>query len=1288
MGSVPADLRMAASLGGEMGGRILSYDWPGHPLGDPAEWSAAVRTTVATALACRFPTVLWLGDQLRLIYNDGYIPMLGDKHPSALGCAGADVWWDIWDVIGPLLDGVVTTGKATWSDDLKLMTVNDGRRRERYFTFTYSPIIGAGGAVEGVFCAVAETTEQVLSERRLRTLSTLAAALMDAQSVETALDTAIDVCARHPADLPFAAVYASDEADRPGRLRRATPGATAVMPQLLASFTDRGSVEADGLRLVPGLPAVLPSLAARLGTDCPEQALVITLSGMADAVTDGSSTAALVLGLSRYTPLDDQYRGFCRLVADQVSATMANATAYQGERRRAESLAQLDQAKTTFLANVSHEFRTPLTLMLGPLDDALASLSGDDALADRLRIVQRNGRRLLRLVNELLDFSRIEAGQSQPQLAVVDLGALTAGIASSFAEVCRIAGIELVLDCRAAWAEADAAMWETIVLNLISNAFKYTLTGSITVTVAPGRDGGATITVSDTGTGIAAEHLPRLFDRFYRPAGTGGRTAEGSGIGLALVRSLAEMHHGTIDVDSTPGQGTTVRVSLPGTHAGPSASADASIVRSPKGNDYADEALGWLGARSTAERALSSRQLVLVADDNADMRRHLATVLGSRWDVVEAGDGRQALGLARRCQPDLLITDVMMPELDGFGLIAAIRADAGLASLPVIMLSARAGPEAVGDGLAAGADNYLVKPFTSADLISHVAARLEAAARDRSPSPGDEASQRERALASLTADMGAAESVSQALELLLKSPVCSLRATAVTVGLLDETGSKLRITYAGDLTSDVTDRYYLVSLSSPVLLAETARTDQRMVIPDTAALDARFLAEATDKARVIRASILEPLHADDGAVLGAMGVGWPGPREISPADTELTRRVAAILARAVARISVAEREHQIAMSLQERLLGLGVISPVAAVSAAYQPAGEVMRVGGDWYTATPLGPARIGISAGDVVGHGLPAATVMSQLRSALGAAALATSDPAAVIDLLDRYAQTLDDAAFATVAYAIVDTTEGTVSYACAGHPYPLVVGPEGTVTWLQDGRRPPLAVRSFAPGLDAPTGSADLPPGSLLLLYTDGLIERRSEPLDDGFARLTTAAAGCARLPAGQACSALISQMTPGQGYEDDVAIIAVRPAGTTATSHVDAMPASFSELRPARDRMRGWLAHLGTSRATTHDVLLGTGEALSNAMEHGSDLDPGHTVSVEAFAAGEEISVTVTDSGRWLKDSTASRADNRGRGLKLIHGLAEHSQTARTILGTQVTMTYRLGPDGPIRKGQHAR
>jgi CheY-like chemotaxis protein/anti-sigma regulatory factor (Ser/Thr protein kinase) len=618
----------------------------------------------------------------------------------------------------------------------------------------------------------------------------------------------------------------------------------------------------------------------------------------------------------------------------------------------------------------------------------------------------------------------------------------------------------------------------------------------------------------------------------------------------------------------------------------------------------------------------------------------------------------------------------MMPELDGFGLIAAIRADADLASLPVIMLSARAGPEAVGSGLAAGADNYLGKPFSSAVLIGKVAARLEAAERDRSRPPEEGVSQRVRALANLSAEMGGARSVNAALDVLLRSPICSLRATSAAVGLLDETGDKLRITFAGDLPREVIDRYHLVSTDSPMPLAKTARTDQRMLVSDTAVVDAHFLPDAAELASALRAIIVEPLHADGGTVLGAMGLGWPNPREISPAEIAQTMQVAAILARAVARISVAEREHEIAMSLQERLLGLGVTSPAAAVSASYQPAGEVMRVGGDWYTATPLGAARIGISAGDVVGHGLPAATVMSQLRSALGAAALATSDPAAVIDLLDSYAQTLDDATFATVAYAIVDTAAGTVSYACAGHPYPLVVGPEGTVTWLKDGRRPPLAVRSCKPRLDAPTGRAGLPLGSLLLLYTDGLIERRSEPLEDGFARLAAAAGGCAKLPANQACAHLLNQMSPAQGYADDVVIIAVRPAGTTAASHVDAMPASLSELRPARNRMRGWLAHLGTSRETTHDVLLGTGEALSNAIEHGSDLDPHRTVSVEAFAAGDEISVTVSDSGRWLKDSAASRDTQRGHGLKLIHGLAADSRTDRSILGTQVTMTYCLG------------
>jgi anti-sigma regulatory factor (Ser/Thr protein kinase) len=343
------------------------------------------------------------------------------------------------------------------------------------------------------------------------------------------------------------------------------------------------------------------------------------------------------------------------------------------------------------------------------------------------------------------------------------------------------------------------------------------------------------------------------------------------------------------------------------------------------------------------------------------------------------------------------------------------------------------------------------------------------------------------------------------------------------------------------------------------------------------------------------------------------------------------------------------------------------------VAAAYQPAVEAMRVGGDWYTVTPLGPARVGVSAGDVAGHGLDAAAVMSQLRSALSAAALTSGDPAAVLGLLDRYARGLPGGAFATAAYAVIDTAAGTMDYTCAGHPYPLIVTADGGIRYLDGSRRAPLAATSS--GGIVPAERAPLPPGSLLLLYTDGLIERRGESLDAGFAQLAQAAAGCARLPASAACATLLDQMAGPDGYGDDVAIVAVRPAGTTLRSHVDALPAAFTEMAGARGRLRNWLDPLA-DRAQADRIVLAAGEALANAIEHGSGCDPDRIVSIEAFAGEDTITVTVSDSGRWAKDSAASRSAGRGRGLTLIYGLAGNVQTVRGALGTRVTITCRAG------------
>ncbi len=1284
---VPLDLAAAARLGGEMGERLIAFDWSSHRLGPLASWPLELRTVVATSLVSRFPIVLFVGDDLSLIYNDGYIPMLGEKHPGALGTAGSEVWWEIWEVVGPMLEGVVRTGVATWSDDLMLMLVSSGRPEERYFTFTYSPIIAEHGEISGVFCAVRETTERVLGERRLLTLNALAANVMDKRVADDVVTAAVEVCAAHDADLPFVAVYLREGDSTQAMLRGATPLVASQFSKQAVSASVWGFPErfAAGAHVVEDLGEPLRSLISALDRVPPQRvALLPLIDG-----PGGRPSGLVVLGLNAHRPLDRQYEGFCRLLADQLSAGLANARSHELEHRRAESLAELDRARTAFLTNVSHEFRTPLALMVGPLEDALEQGRGDPELTERLETVHRNSNRLLRLVNSLLDFARIEAGGSAPKLELVDVGALTSQIASSFSEVCERAGLELILNCEPAMGEVDPDMWETIVLNLVSNAFKFTLDGSITVAVSSEQSGDIEVSVADTGTGIAEADLQRLFERFYRPERAAGRSAEGSGVGLALVRNLVELQRGHIQLESEFGRGTRVSIRLPGRPV-EITSAARTTKPDPRGpavaNPYVVEALQWLVDEPVdAPLDPPSRPLILIADDNADMRRHLERILRPRWNTVCVTNGEAALEFIRAERPDLLVTDVMMPMLDGFGLAATIRADEELAALPVIMLSARAGAESSAEGFAAGADDYLVKPFGSQDLLNRVAARLEVATRARQAAERHElGEQRMAALAELSSELARATSVSEALAALLKLPMASLGATAASVGMLEQAGDLIRLTYAGELPGEFLDldRDDVISRDAPVPIAEVIRTGRPMVIGDIAQLDPRYQAVAGDAARANRGSVLEPLRASDTRVIGALSLSWASPPALEQAEIEFVEQVAGIMVQAVERIAINEREHRIATELQERLLDLQVRSTAAVVSATYEPAGELLRVGGDWYTATTLDDRdRLGVSVGDVVGHGLAGATTMSQLRSALGAAALTSLDPCAVIDLLGDYAGRVPGAAGSTVAYAVVDARNETVSYSCAGHPYPLVIRPDGTVSYLQEGRRPPLASTSRV--VSTPSGRSALPVGSLLLLYTDGLIERRGESLDVGLQRLADVAASCVRLPAGEVCSTLLAAMAPPTGYADDVALVVVRPTGTTAESFVLAMPADPKHVTSTRHRLRAWLRACPArfDEALQDDVLSGVGEALINAIEHGSAHDKTCIVWLEVFAHEDRILASVSDSGRWITDSAASRREtSRGLGLMLIHGLSDDVKTVRTVLGTRVTMSFRTNRQTP--------
>jgi signal transduction histidine kinase len=735
--------------GGEMGALIRELDWSKTSLGPLSSWPQSLRTTVNTCLNSRLPILVWWGAEHVAIYNDAYQPMLGSKHPRALGQRGAEVWSEVWGSLGPTLEGVVSDGKAAWSENQPLASNRAGVSEERYFTFSYSPIRRESGGVDGVSCAATETTAYVLGERRSRTLAAITHRTANATSVDEACRLAIGAIADNAADLPFALIYVADDPSHTARLAAAT-GVSGVdgMPQDEHHIGARGDWPLD-LVLSTGNARIVEQEEFRRGlgalrckkTSPPTAALLIPFA-LSD---EARPTGVLVVGLSTALAVDEQYRGFLELVVEHIATAAANGRAAEIAQQRAIKLAEVDRAKTAFFSNVSHEFRTPLTLMLGPTEDALAS--PDKALrgAD-LEMVHRNELRLLKLVNNLLDFSRIEAGREDLAFEETDLAALTRDIAATFRSAFERAGLTFEIRCgvieQAVFVDRD--MWEKIVLNLLSNAFKFTFEGGVVVTLRCD-NGQVLLGVHDSGVGISAADLPRVFERFYRSEGTRSRSYEGSGIGLALVRDLARLHGGDIAVESREGEGTSFTVTIPtgSAHlpADRMAARPESGSRAEHAKSYVSEALRWLPdsaePESEAPPPVSAREAlfpaeaapsdarIIVADDNADMREYLTRLLGRKWRVTAVADGAQALSLALANAPDLVLSDVMMPNLDGFALIRALRDDPRTASVPIVLLSARAGEGPRVAGLAAGANDYLVKPFSARELLARVSTHLE-----------------------------------------------------------------------------------------------------------------------------------------------------------------------------------------------------------------------------------------------------------------------------------------------------------------------------------------------------------------------------------------------------------------------------------------------------------------------------------------------------------------------------------------------------------------------------------
>jgi signal transduction histidine kinase len=772
--------------------RISSFDWSQTPLGEIATWSQSFKSLIKTVLASRYPMVLTWGREFTQFYNDAYSQLIGDKHPAALGLDIRITLAEAWDTLGPMIQTVMATGRANWTPALLLVLERSGYREESYFSVSHAPAENDAGQIVGMLGVCSEVTQQVLGERRLRLLRDLSSKAGETRSVEATCHDVVAAIRLHPLDVPFALLYLREP---DGTLTlRASVGLDEddVTPRSITASSDEIWSLA---RVAAGETVVVETLDRSITVpggpwdEAVHSALVMPIA----ASTQTAPLGVLVAGISPNRALDEGYRSFYELLVSQVSVSIRNAQVYEEERRRAEALAELDRAKTMFFNNVSHEFRTPLTLMLAPAEDALADVEHPlpPPQRSRVEVLHRNSLRLLKLVNTLLDFSRIEAGRTQATFEPRDLATLTAELASVFRSAIDQAGLRLTVDCpslpEAVYVDRD--LWEKIVLNLLSNAFKFTFEGEIAVALrwVGSSDGDGQrpnrveLEVRDTGTGIPAEELPYLFERFHRVQGARGRTFEGSGIGLSLVRELVHLHGGAIAVRSVVNQGTSFTVSLPtGCAHLPSAAlqtgtdsrrTDGSPLStralpyleeafpSTRALPYLEEALRWLPrnpventnenpientklAPRTHEQATSldrtdngterSQSRILVVDDNADMRDYLKRLLQPHYDVEIAADGEAAIALIAESNsdptsrlPDLILSDVMMPKLDGLQLLQALRADPATREVPIILLSARAGEESRLEGLETGADDYVIKPFSARELLARVRASFE-----------------------------------------------------------------------------------------------------------------------------------------------------------------------------------------------------------------------------------------------------------------------------------------------------------------------------------------------------------------------------------------------------------------------------------------------------------------------------------------------------------------------------------------------------------------------------------
>ena len=757
----------------EMSRLIHNFDWSTSKLGPISKWPSVLRFSLSLILNSQQPIWIGWGEELILFYNDAYIQILGAKHPMALGKPTKEVWDnELWVFIAPWVEKVKRL-EPVFISNYRFFSTPFDYLQEDYCSFSYNPLLDESNQFRGVICPLTMNTDKLVGERRSKTISNLSKSLIE-KSEEAACSSSLKILSENRDDVPFALLYLikkdglgtnvilQNSYGIEGKFDHINPSVINIRNNRcfwpISEVLKTKSLKVISVKELTELPLGLAKQPISLAVIQP------LYSGSENPL------GVLITGVNPCWKLDKSFRSFFELVAGQINTSILNAQNCEAEKRQMEMLSEIDRAKTLFFTNVSHELRTPLSLMLSPLEDIL---SDPKLLTEnqhkQLDLVHRNSLRLLKLVNSLLDFSRIEANRMQAIFEPTNLPLLTSNLASVFRSIIEKANLEYYVDTHDFNVNEivyiDHEMWEKIIFNLLSNAFKFTLKGSIKLSLKS-KNGYAITKIKDTGVGIPESELPRIFERFRRVEGTLGRSFEGTGIGLALTNELVKYHGGQLSAKSTFGKGSTFTVSIPlsldhlsldkhvvkrnsnengrmgnafiaeasrwvsESSSSSSSSSDVSPDSSPKHNGVTDHLnLSSIPVTSPPNFNFSSlKARILIADDNADMREYLRSLLEKEKyckEVITVKDGKTAYKTAVKMKPDIILCDVMMPKLDGFGLLKELKRNSETHLIPFIMLSARAGEEAKIQGLQAGADDYLVKPFSSKELVTRVEAHLK-----------------------------------------------------------------------------------------------------------------------------------------------------------------------------------------------------------------------------------------------------------------------------------------------------------------------------------------------------------------------------------------------------------------------------------------------------------------------------------------------------------------------------------------------------------------------------------